>query len=116
MAGALPVWLATPRVRSSSTAELASVALLTEYGNTLSRSGVFIRSDEPLPVVTRVSLLFTVICGTCETIAGVGEVVRCVPPGSGSRRLGVDLHGAHRVRAAGHRALRRRSSGETTPA
>ena len=49
---------------------------LQEYVTNISRSGVFIRSDDPLPIGTRVQLKFTVILDDLETIEGVGEVVR----------------------------------------
>ena len=49
---------------------------ITEYVTNISRSGVFIRSKDPLPVGTRVNLRFTVIMDEIETIEGVGEVVR----------------------------------------
>ena len=52
-----------------------------EYVVNLSRGGVFIRSDDPLPVGTRVNLKFTVIFEDLELIEGVGEVVRVVAPG-----------------------------------
>lgn len=42
----------------------------------ISRTGVFIRAQKPLPVGTRVNLRFTVIMDDIETIEGVGEVVR----------------------------------------
>jgi uncharacterized protein (TIGR02266 family) len=54
---------------------------ITEYVSDISRTGVFIRSDDPLPVGTRVDLRFTVIVGDFETIEGIGEVVRVVPAG-----------------------------------
>ena len=54
-----------------------------EYVTNISRSGVFIKSDEPLPVGTRVNLKFTVIMDDLETIEGIGEVVRTVHPGEG---------------------------------
>ncbi len=58
---------------------------ITEYVTNISRSGVFIRSKDPLPVGTRVNLRFTVIMNEIETIEGVGEVVRVSqnPPGMG---------------------------------
>jgi uncharacterized protein (TIGR02266 family) len=49
---------------------------ITEYVTNISRSGVFIRSKDPLPIGTRVNLRFTVIMDEIETIEGVGEVVR----------------------------------------
>jgi uncharacterized protein (TIGR02266 family) len=54
---------------------------ITEYVSDISRTGVFIRSDDPLPAGTKVDLKFTVIDVDFETIEGVGEVTRVVPPG-----------------------------------
>ncbi len=54
---------------------------ITEYVSNISRSGVFIRSGDPLPVGTRVALRFTVLMDEIETIEGIGQVVRTVPPG-----------------------------------
>ena len=54
---------------------------ISEYASDISRSGVFIRSDDPLPVGTKVDLRFTVIIDDFETIEGIGEVIRTVPPG-----------------------------------
>jgi uncharacterized protein (TIGR02266 family) len=57
--------------------EFASVeAFINEYVSNISRSGVFIRSKDPLPVGTRVNLKFTVLMAEIETVEGVGEVVR----------------------------------------
>jgi len=62
--------------------EFASVdQFIDEYVINISRSGVFIRSDDPLPVGTRVNLRFTVIQDELETIEGLGEVVRTVERG-----------------------------------
>lgn len=62
--------------------EFASVEeFILEYVSNISRSGAFIRCDDPLPVGTRVALRFTVILEELETIEGVGEVVRVVAPG-----------------------------------
>jgi uncharacterized protein (TIGR02266 family) len=52
-----------------------------EYVVNISRTGAFIRSRDPLPVGTKVRLEFTVISDELETIRGLGEVVRVVPPG-----------------------------------
>lgn len=49
---------------------------IAEYVTNISRSGVFIKSKEPLPVGTKVNLKFTVIMDELETIEGIGEVVR----------------------------------------
>jgi uncharacterized protein (TIGR02266 family) len=57
--------------------EFSSVEqFITEYVSNISRSGVFIRSKDPLPPGTRVKLRFTIILNEIETIEGVGEVVR----------------------------------------
>ena len=60
-------------------------AFVHEYVTNVSRSGVFIRSKEPLPVGTEVQLTFTVIMDDVETIEGTGRVVRVEedPPGMG---------------------------------
>jgi uncharacterized protein (TIGR02266 family) len=57
-----------------------------EYVTNISRSGVFIRSDDPLPVGTLVNLRFTVILDELETIEGIGEVVRVELGGDGGQR------------------------------
>lgn len=51
-------------------------AFMHEYVTNISRSGVFVRARETLPVGTRVNLRFTVIMDQVETIEGLGEVVR----------------------------------------
>ena len=60
-------------------------AFLEEYVTNISRTGAFIRSKTPLPIGTKVNLMFTVIMDDIETIEGVGEVVRVEenPPGMG---------------------------------
>lgn len=60
-------------------------AFIQEYVTNISRSGVFIRAQSPLPVGTTVNLRFTVIMDDIETIEGVGQVVRVQddPPGMG---------------------------------
>ena len=66
-------------VRRVVNREFASVdEFIAEYVNNISRSGAFIRSDDPLPVGTKVTLRFTVILDELETIEGVGEVVRVI--------------------------------------
>jgi uncharacterized protein (TIGR02266 family) len=63
---------------------------LAEYVANVSRSGAFIRTDDPLPVGTKVALRFTVILDELETIEGLGMVVRRVPPGDdGPAGMGV---------------------------
>jgi hypothetical protein len=51
-------------------------AFIQEYVTNISRTGVFIKTVQPLSVGTRVNLRFTVIMDDIETIEGVGEVVR----------------------------------------
>ncbi|MBX3229680.1 MAG: PilZ domain-containing protein [Labilithrix sp.] len=58
-------------------------AFIQEYVTNISRSGVFIRAQRPLPVGTQVNLHFTVIMDAVETIEGVGEVVRVEKDGMG---------------------------------
>src|ERR1700727_2257573 len=60
-------------------------AFIQEYVTNISRTGVFIKSQQPLPIGTQVNLRFTVIMDDIETIEGVGEVVRveASPPGMG---------------------------------
>jgi len=60
-------------------------AFIQEYVTNISRTGVFIKASQVLPVGTRVNLRFTVITDGIETIEGVGEVVRVEkdPPGMG---------------------------------
>ncbi|MCK9459413.1 MAG: PilZ domain-containing protein [Proteobacteria bacterium] len=60
-------------------------AFIHEYVTNISKSGVFIRSKNPLAVGTPVNLKFTVIMDDLETIEGAGEVVRVEadPPGMG---------------------------------
>lgn len=58
---------------------------ISEYVTNISQSGIFIRSDDPLPSGTTVNLRFTIIMDDMETIEGVGQVVRVShdPPGMG---------------------------------
>src|SRR5215218_6390193 len=49
---------------------------IQEYVTNISRSGVFIKTKQPLPVGTIVNLRFTVIMDDIENIEGEGEVVR----------------------------------------
>ena len=58
-------------------------AFIQEYVTNISRTGVFIRAQEPLEVGTKVNLRFTVIMEDIETIEGVGEVVRVEKDGMG---------------------------------
>ena len=58
-------------------------AFIQEYVTNISRTGVFIKSQTPLAIGTRVNLRFTVIMDDIETIEGVGEVVRVETSPSG---------------------------------
>lgn len=49
---------------------------LSEYVLDVSQSGAFIRSNDPLPVGTRLNLRFPVMVEKMEIVEGVGEVVR----------------------------------------
>lgn len=72
--------------------EFSSVEqFINEYVMNLSRSGVFIKSDDPLPIGTKVNLRFTVIFEDLETIEGVGEVVRRVEPGAPGQTPGMGV-------------------------
>lgn len=62
---------------------------ISEYVSDISRTGVFIRTDDPLPVGTKVDLRFTVIHDDFETVEGIGEVTRVVPPGEPAPGMGV---------------------------
>ena len=60
-------------------------AFIQEYVTNISKTGVFVRTQSPLPIGTKVNLRFTVIMDDMETIEGLGEVVRVEenPPGMG---------------------------------
>jgi Tfp pilus assembly protein PilZ len=58
-------------------------AFIQEYVTNISRTGVFIKTQQPLAIGTRVNLRFTVIMSDIETIEGVGEVVRLEKDPSG---------------------------------
>src|SRR6185503_7781507 len=58
---------------------------IQEYVTNISRSGVFTKTKQPLPIGTLVNLRFSVIMDDVESIEGEGEVVRVEsdPPGMG---------------------------------
>jgi len=60
-------------------------AFVSEYVSNISRTGVFVRSMQPLPIGTKVNLRFTVLMDDVETVEGIGQVVRLHddPPGMG---------------------------------
>lgn len=49
---------------------------IAEYVSNISQGGVFIRSKNPLPMGTKVTLQFSVILDDIEEVRGEGEVVR----------------------------------------
>lgn len=61
---------------------------ISEYVTDISKGGVFIRSKNPLPVGTTVTLNFSVIVEDFEKIEGEGEVVR-VDMSSESMGMGI---------------------------
>ena len=60
-------------------------AFVHEYVTNISRSGAFVRCQQPLAVGTEVNLKFTVIMDEVQHIEGLGKVVRVEtdPPGMG---------------------------------
>ena len=60
-------------------------AFIQEYVTNISRTGVFIKSQQPLPVGTRVNLRFTVIMDEIQTIEGLARsfASRRIPPAWG---------------------------------
>ena len=58
-------------------------SFIQEYVTNISRTGVFIRAQKPLPIGTKVNLHFTVIMDDIETIEGTGQVVRVDDEGMG---------------------------------
>ena len=78
----------SPRIQVNR--ESASIdAFLEEYVTNISRDGVFIRTDEPYSIGTRVNLRFSIILDEVETIEGLGEVVRIVENHAGTKGMGV---------------------------
>ncbi len=51
-------------------------AFIQEYVTNISKTGVFVKTQTPLPIGTKVNLCFSVITDNVDTIEGVGEVVR----------------------------------------
>ena len=49
-----------------------------EYVSDISRTGIFIRTDKPLPIGTYVELNFSVIDDDIHVLEGVGKVMRVV--------------------------------------
>lgn len=84
-------------------------AFIHEYVTNISRSGVFVRSKNPLPVGTEINLNFTVIMEDIETIEGIGSVVRVEENPSGMGVVFTELTGYSKVII--ERLLTRRSVG-----
>jgi uncharacterized protein (TIGR02266 family) len=66
-------------------------AFIQEYVTNISKSGVFIRTQSPLPIGTKVNLHFSVIMDDIETIEGIGEVVRVESSPAGMGVVFVEL-------------------------
>ena len=64
-------------------------AFIQEYVTNISKTGVFVRTQSPLPIGTKVNLCFSVITDTVETIEGVGEVVRVEANANETMGMGV---------------------------
>ena len=78
----------SPRIQVNR--EFASIdSFLEEYVTNISRNGVFVRTDDPYPIGTRVNLRFSIILDEVETIEGMGKVVRIVEESSGVKGMGV---------------------------
>jgi len=52
---------------------------LAHYAVNISRTGVFIKTETPFPVGTRVNFRFSIVIDEIETVTGVGDVVRSNP-------------------------------------
>ena len=48
---------------------------MAEFVEDVSRGGVFLRCDDPLPIGTKVELRFSILAEDVDCIEGVGEVV-----------------------------------------
>ncbi len=72
-------------------------AFVEEYVTNISRTGAFVKTQDPPPVGTEVDLKFTVIMDDIETIEGVGKVVRVQddPPGMGVVFTKISHHSQH---------------------
>jgi uncharacterized protein (TIGR02266 family) len=81
--------------------EFDSLERLTEYVSNISKSGCFIRAQEPWPVGTKLNLRFTVLLEDPEILDGIGEVVRV---SDDPRGMGVKFV---QVSAAGQRVIER---------
>ena len=80
----MPGQLKARDVRVTVNREFASVEeFVTEYVANISRSGVFIKSDSPLEIGTKVNLRFSIILDEIETVTGIGRVVRVADNPSG---------------------------------
>ena len=64
-------------------------AFIQEYITNISKTGVFVRTQSPLPIGTKVNLHFSIIMDDIETIEGVGEVVRVESNANGAVGMGV---------------------------
>jgi uncharacterized protein (TIGR02266 family) len=73
--------------------EFDSVDRLGEYVSNISKTGCFIRTQDPWPVGTPLNLRFTVLLDDPEILEGTGEVVRVSesPRGMGVRFVQLPL-------------------------
>src|SRR5438105_2770793 len=76
--------------------EFDSLERLTEYVSNISKSGCFIRAQDPWPVGTKLNLRFTVLLEDPEILDGIGEVVRVSerPRGMGVKFVQLSAAGA----------------------
>jgi hypothetical protein len=60
-------------------------SFINEYVTNVSRSGAFVKSQDPLPIGTEINLKFAIIADNLVTVEGIGKVVRIEkdPPGMG---------------------------------
>ncbi len=65
--------------------------LLSEYVMDVSQSGAFIRTNDPLPVGTRLQVRFSVTVDRMELVEGLAEVVRVSAAPSGMGVFFVEL-------------------------
>jgi len=60
-------------------------SFINEYVTNVSRSGAFVKSQDPLPIGMEINLKFAIIADNLVTVEGIGKVVRIEkdPPGMG---------------------------------
>jgi hypothetical protein len=96
--------------------EFDSLERLTEYVSNISKSGCFIRAQDPWPVGTKLNLRFTVLLEDPEILDGIGEVVRVSerPRGMGVKFVQLSAAGARVIeRVLLTRTARARGGGKS---